>query len=131
MARFHPLEVLEVRHDTRDAVVVTLKPKKDSKELFQFIPGQYLTFRRKFDDTEVRRSYSICSGINDKDLQIAIKRIDGGAFSSLANDSLRAGDTLESMPPRGNFYVDSDVHDDRHYLSFACRSDIIRILSSN
>src|SRR5690625_3080561 len=57
MARFHPLEVLEVRHDTRDAIVVTLKPSQEAQELFQFIPGQYLTFRRKFDDTEVRRSY--------------------------------------------------------------------------
>jgi len=129
MARFHPLEVLEVRHDTRDAVVVTLKPKKDSKELFQFIPGQYLTFRRKFDDTEVRRSYSICSGINDKDLQIAIKRVDGGAFSSWANESLRAGDTLEAMPPLGNFYVDSDPDEERHYLAFAGGSGITPVLS--
>ena len=27
MARFHPLDVVDVRRETRDAVVVTLKPR--------------------------------------------------------------------------------------------------------
>lgn len=129
MARFHPLEVLEVRHDTRDAVVVTLKPSEEAEELFQFIPGQYLTFRKKFDDTEVRRSYSICSGIDDGVLQIAIKRVDGGAFSSWANESLKPGDTLEAMPPLGNFYIDPAPEEERHYLAFAGGSGITPVLS--
>src|SRR5690625_7733497 len=89
MARFHPLEVLEVRHDTRDAIVVTLKPSQEAQELFQFIPGQYLTFRRKFDYNEVRRSYSICSGIDEGILQIAIIRLADGAFSSWVTESLK------------------------------------------
>lgn len=129
MARFHPLEVVNVRQDTRDAIVVTLKPAPDAKELFQYIPGQYLTFRRKFDDTEVRRSYSICSGINEEDLQIAIKRVDGGAFSSWANESLKAGDVLEAMPPMGNFHVASAPDEARHYLAFAGGSGITPVLS--
>lgn len=129
MARFHELEVVAVRHDTRDAIVVTLKPAPESKELFQYIPGQYLTFRRKFDDTEVRRSYSICSGIDEPDLQIAIKRVDGGAFSTWANESLKAGDVLEAMPPLGNFYVAPGPDEARHYLAFAGGSGITPVLS--
>ena len=62
MARFHSLDVVDVRRETRDAVVVTLKPRDEDAALFDFTQGQYLTFRRKFDDDELRRSYSICAG---------------------------------------------------------------------
>ena len=62
MARFHPLDVVDVRRETRDAVVVTLKPRDADAALFDFTQGQYLTFRRKFDGDELRRSYSICAG---------------------------------------------------------------------
>ena len=46
MARFFPLEVVDVRRETRDAVVLTLKPRDSDAARFDFIPGQYLTFRR-------------------------------------------------------------------------------------
>ena len=62
MARFHSLEVTDVRHETRDSVVLTLKPRENERALFDFTQGQYLTFRRQFDGTELRRSYSICAG---------------------------------------------------------------------
>jgi len=60
MSRFHPLTVTEVARDTSDSVVVTLRP--EDAGAFQFIQGQYLTFRRDFGGQEVRRSYSICAG---------------------------------------------------------------------
>src|SRR3981081_3814448 len=65
MASFYPLHVTHIRPDTRDAVVVTLRPADEHKELFRFKAGQYLTFRRKLDDEELRRSYSICSAEQD------------------------------------------------------------------
>lgn len=54
MPRFHPLEVTDVRRETRDAVVVTLKPRAEDAENFGFTQGQYLTFRRDFDGEELR-----------------------------------------------------------------------------
>ena len=92
MARFHSLDVVDVRRETRDAVVVTLKPRDEDAALFDFTQGQYLTFRRKFDDDELRRSYSICAGRDEGHLQVGIKRVDGGAFSTWANEELKAGD---------------------------------------
>ena len=65
MARFHSLDVVDVRRETRDAVVVTLRPRDEDAPLFGFKQGQYLTFRRRFDDDELRRSYSICAGLDD------------------------------------------------------------------
>ena len=86
MARFHCLDVVDVRRETRDAVVVTLKPRDEDAGLFDFTQGQYLTFRRRFDDEELRRSYSICAGKGEGFLQVGIKRVDGGAFSTWANE---------------------------------------------
>jgi len=40
MARVYPLEVTEIRKETRDAVVVTLKPQTDAAAQFDFTQGQ-------------------------------------------------------------------------------------------
>lgn len=127
MARFHELTVTEVANTTRDAVIVTLAPKAGND--FDFIQGQYLTFRRKFGDEELRRSYSICSGPDDDVIQVGIKKVDDGAFSSWANDHLKPGDVLETMSPMGNFHIELDANANRHHLAFAAGSGITPILS--
>ena len=129
MARFHSLDVVDVRRETRDAVVVTLKPRDEDAGLFDFTQGQYLTFRRRFDEEELRRSYSICAGKGEGFLQVGIKRVDGGAFSTWANESLVAGEVLEAMPPMGNFHTPLDPDAARHYLGFAGGSGITPVLS--
>ena len=129
MARFHPLEVTDVRRETRDAVVLTLKPRHEDATLFDFTQGQYLTFRRQFDGVELRRSYSICAGKDEGVLRVGIKRVDGGAFSNWANESVKPGEILEAMPPMGAFYLPIDPGVARHYLAFAAGSGITPVLS--
>lgn len=129
MARFHPLEVTEVRRDIRDAVVVTLRPRQEDQAAFDFTQGQYLTFRRQFDGEELRRSYSICTGKDEGVLRVGIKRVDGGCFSTWANETLKVGDTLEAMPPAGTFFTRLDPELSKHYLGFAGGSGITPILS--
>ena len=129
MARFHSLDVVDVRRETRDAVVVTLKPKSEDAALFDFTQGQYLTFRRKFDDDELRRSYSICAGRGDGHLQVGVKRVDGGAFSTWANEELKPGTTLDAMPPMGRFFTAIEPDVDKTYLGFAGGSGITPLLS--
>ena len=73
-------------------------------DTFAFIQGQYLTLDQSINGEQVRRSYSICSGLDDGHLRVAIKHVQGGVFSSWANQELKAGDVLEVMPPRGNFF---------------------------
>ncbi len=127
--RFHPLEVTEIRRETRDAVVLTLAPPADAVGAFDFTQGQYLTFRRDFDGTELRRSYSICAGKDEGCLKVGIKRVDGGAFSSYANEELKVGDMLEAMPPMGKFFAPIDPATARTYLGFAGGSGITPVLS--
>ncbi len=127
MARFHDLTVTDVHKTIRDAVVVTLKP--DTPEDFDFIPGQYLTFKRDFDGAELRRNYSICAGKDDGVLQIGIKRVDGGTFSTWANEALQVGDTLQAMPPAGTFHTPIEPAKAKAYLGFAGGSGITPVLS--
>ncbi len=129
MARFHDLEVTDVHKTIRDAVVVTLKPVNGSADEFDFTQGQYLTFRRDFDGEELRRSYSICAGKDEGILQVGIKRVDGGAFSTWANSDLKVGDKVQAMPPMGSFYTAIDPSAEKHYLGFAGGSGITPVLS--
>lgn len=129
MARFHPLKVTDVRRETRDAVVLTLAPRDEDRALFDFTQGQYLTFRRDFDGEELRRSYSICAGLDEGCLRVGIKRVDGGAFSTWANENLAPGDEIDAMPPMGKFFTPIDAGAVREYLGFAGGSGITPVLS--
>lgn len=129
MARFHSLTVTDIRRETRDAVVVTLRPSDEDRAVFDFTQGQYLTFRRKFEDEELRRSYSICAGKDEGVLKVGIKRVEGGSFSTWANENLKVGETLEAMPPMGAFFTQLEPEASRHYLGFAGGSGITPVLS--
>jgi ring-1,2-phenylacetyl-CoA epoxidase subunit PaaE len=129
MSRFTPLEVTDVRRETRDAVVLTLKPDPADTEVFAFTQGQYLTFRRMFGAEELRRSYSICSGVEDGCLKVGIKRVEGGAFSTWANEEVKVGDHIDAMPPMGRFFTPIDPSAAKTYLGFAAGSGITPVIS--
>jgi ring-1,2-phenylacetyl-CoA epoxidase subunit PaaE len=94
-----------------------------------FSAGQYLTLRATIDGQDVRRSYSICSAPADGPLQVGIKHLPGGIFSSWANTVVQEGDTLLVMPPEGRFGVALDPATSRVYTAFAAGSGITPILS--
>lgn len=129
MSRFHPLVVKEVRRETRDAVSIAFEVPEALHEAFQFTQGQYLTLRHELAGEEVRRSYSICTGIHEGEIRVAVKLVPGGAFSTFANESLKVGDTLDVMPPQGKFFVPLDPSRKGHYLAVAAGSGITPILS--
>lgn len=129
MAKFHTLDVIDVQKTIRDAVVITLAPRNGAAADFDFTQGQYLTFRRDFDGEELRRSYSICAGKDDGILRVGIKRVEGGSFSNWANENVNPGDTLEAMPPMGNFHAPIDAAAEKQYLAFAGGSGITPVLS--
>ena len=127
MSQFLPLMVTEIHHTIRDAVVLTLKPAEP--EAFAFTQGQYLTFKQDFDGTELRRNYSICAGLDDGILQVGIKKVEGGAFSTFANTQLKVGDTLHAMPPQGKFFTKIEPNKAKNYIGFAGGSGITPVLS--
>jgi ring-1,2-phenylacetyl-CoA epoxidase subunit PaaE len=129
MSKFHPLRVAGLERETRDAVAITFAVPPALHEQFRYVQGQHLTLRAAVDGHDLRRSYSICSAVQDDALRIAVKRNPGGAFSNWANDTLKVGDTLDVMPPLGHFNVALDPAARRHYVGFAAGSGITPMLS--
>lgn len=141
MSKFHRLPVARVDRETRDAVAITFAVPEALRDQFRWQAGQHLTLRADVGGEDLRRSYSICSAIQDAQLRIAIKRSPGGAFSNYANDAIKAGDTLDVMPPLGHFNlpsaaavpsaatVPSGAPAPRHFVAFAAGSGITPILS--
>jgi ring-1,2-phenylacetyl-CoA epoxidase subunit PaaE len=127
--RFHRLAVSDLRREATDAVSLRFAIPKELEEDYRFSPGQYLTLRTTMDGEEVRRSYSICSGPDDGELRIAVKKVDGGAFSSWAADELKCGDELDVMTPTGRFGVAPAPSEARIHVGFAAGSGITPILS--
>ena len=127
--RFHRLAVDDLRRETADAVSITFAIPQELAGDYSFLPGQYLTLRTTMDGEEVRRSYSICSGPDDGELRIAVKKVDGGAFSSWAAEELKTGDELDVMTPTGRFGIAHAPDQARLYVGFAAGSGITPILS--
>jgi ring-1,2-phenylacetyl-CoA epoxidase subunit PaaE len=129
MSRFHALTVSDIERTTADCAVVTLNVPEYKQTDFRFKQGQYLTLKKQIDGEDVRRTYSLCSCPFDNKWSVAIKQIDGGLFSTFANNELQVGDELEAMPPAGDFYVEVDPTKARNYIAFAAGSGITPILS--
>jgi ring-1,2-phenylacetyl-CoA epoxidase subunit PaaE len=129
MIHFHNLTVKKVVRETDDCVSVTFSVPDNLQEIFRFKPGQSLTFRKSLAGEEVRRSYSICSAPADGVLRVAIKKVEGGLFSTWANEALKPGDVLEVMPPVGSFGTELHPENKKAYVAFAAGSGITPVLS--
>jgi ring-1,2-phenylacetyl-CoA epoxidase subunit PaaE len=126
---FHPLRVRAIVPDTDEAVIVAFDVPPALRDVFSFNQGQYLTLRTEVDGTDLRRSYSICAGIDDGELRVGVRKVAGGLFSNWINQRLKPGDEVQVMPPQGRFFVPLDPSAHRHYLGIAGGSGITPILS--
>ena len=126
---FHPLRVRAIEPDTAEAVIVSFDVPPELREVFGFTQGQYLTLRTDIDGQDLRRSYSICAGVDDAELRVGVRKVNGGVFSNWINSQLQVGDTLQVMAPQGRFFVPLQPTAQRHYLGIAGGSGITPILS--
>jgi ring-1,2-phenylacetyl-CoA epoxidase subunit PaaE len=127
--RFYTLTVSDIRHETDDAVSLAFTVPAGLHDAYRYTPGQYLTLRATIDGEDVRRSYSICSGLGDGELRVVIKRLAGGAFSGWASEQLRVGDTLSVMTPTGRFGVPIAPDSARTLVAFAAGSGITPVMA--
>ena len=127
--KFFDVEVESVEKTTPDCSIVSFKINNGLSENFKFIQGQYLTLKAQINGEDVQRSYSLCSAPHDNEWRVAVKKVEGGKFSTYVNDHLKAGDVLKVMAPDGRFYVDIDPQSDRDYIAFAAGSGITPVYS--
>jgi ring-1,2-phenylacetyl-CoA epoxidase subunit PaaE len=126
---FHTLKIKEVRKETTDCVSILFDIPEHLTPNFTFKQGQYLTLKANVEGEEIRRSYSICSAPFENELRIAIKKVEGGKFSTFTNEKLKKGDTLEVASPDGRFTTLLNFNHKKHYVLIAAGSGITPILS--
>lgn len=129
MSKFHRLKIKDIYKETDDCSVINFDVPSDLSEEFKFRQGQHLTLKAYIDGEDTRRSYSLCSSPLDAEWKVAVKLIPGGKFSTLVNERLKTGDTLEVMAPSGTFGVDVQPANEKNYLFFAAGSGITPMLS--
>lgn len=126
---FHPLKVKDIKRETQDCVSISFDIPKELSNEFQFKQGQSLTLRKILQGEEIRRSYSICTSPLDNEVRVAVKKVQGGLFSTFANTELKPGDVIEVMPPSGNFYTELEASNKKNYVAFAAGSGITPVIS--
>ena len=129
--RFQELAVKRVSPEAAGAVAITFDIPPADRERFAFEPGQFLTVRATIDGQDVRRNYSISSPrsrlARNGELEIGVRPVEGGLFSNWAARAIKAGDTLQVMPPDGRFVIRKKRA--IHRVGFAAGSGITPILS--
>ncbi len=129
MTSAHSLKVIEKRVLTPSSVELSFQLPQELLKHYAFQAGQYLTLAHQIEGKEVRRSYSLCSAPCQNTWKVGIKKVEGGLFSTWANDHLEVGESLKVFAPQGKFVINPTANDSSHYLAFAAGSGITPIMS--
>ena len=122
------LPVVDVVHETADAVSDSLGIPDEHREVFAFRPGQFLTLAIPSDTMGlVARCYSMSSTpLRPDPVTVTVKRTPEGFGSIWVHDHLRVGDKVRVLAPSGIFTPRS-LDDD--LLLFGAGSGITPIMS--
>ena len=126
MYEFHKVKLKDIQQETSNAVIWTLDIPVYFKPTFIWQAGQHLTFKKEVNGEEIRRSYSIVNPTNSEDIQVLIKKVEGGLFSEPAQTDYKIGESVEVMAPTGHFVM--VPQDDKTYVMFAAGSGITPVL---
>jgi len=101
---YYRVTVKAVREETSDARSFVLAPERGETSLYNYTPGQFLSFRIPHNGGMIIRSYSLSSAPStDPDMTVCVKRVADGRGSNWFNDHLTAGARIESTRPAGRF----------------------------
>jgi len=128
MLTFHPLKVADVHPEGSDALCIAFDVPESLREAYRFLPGQHVGLRTHIGGQEVRRTYSICSNADDRQLRIGVRVHDNGSMSQHLASQLRIGDSIDVLTPTGRFFVEPNPSASRTYCAFAGGSGITPIL---
>ena len=106
--RGHRDFVVKEKQVESEQITSFLLAPADGKAVLDFLPGQYLNLHLsspKLAHKETRQ-YSLCQAANGKDYRIAVKREPNGVASNFMHDQVQVGDTLQVLPPSGDFFME-------------------------
>lgn len=99
-----PARIQRLERAAEDVMVMTLKLPANDR--FVFLPGQFVDLLLPQGK---RRSYSIaCSPSREGEIELHIRKLEGGFFSTQAFDTLKEKDILRFEGPLGTTYLRED-----------------------
>ena len=120
----HELIIKDVTPLTAEAVQISFDIPEELKKSFQYQAGQYLTLQVEVNGKQERRSYSICSGLQE-DLAIGVKKLEGGKVSTLLQQ-IQKDQKMIVFEPEGTFILKPEH---KKVVALAAGSGITPIMS--
>ena len=126
---FEKIKIKDIKKETPECVSIAFDMPALLQKKFAYKHGQHITLRSYINGEEIRRSYSLCSSPLSNEWRIAVKKTEGGIFSTHANEKLNIGDELELMPPMGSFFTELNKANKKSYVFIAAGSGITPVIS--
>ncbi|MGK3945180.1 2Fe-2S iron-sulfur cluster-binding protein [Streptomyces sp. RP5T] len=104
-----PVRICEIRQETPSTRTLVLEDTADEAKPFDFHPGQFFTLVTNIAGQPVRRAYSASSAPGATRLELTVKHVEGGQFSTHAHRDLHCGDRLAVRGPSGIFHAPAQV----------------------
>lgn len=112
-----------------DAAISLIMRRWDG-EVFEFIPGMFVTLLIDVDGKSFRRAYSISSPMQSADtITITVKRQPNGRVSNHICDHIKPGDSLSLLTPQGMFTHNPMSHAEKTVLFIGVGSGITPLFS--
>lgn len=105
--------------ETPDCISFTLT-SEEQNQVFNFIPGQFVTLGIEIEGKMEYRAYSLSSIPGETELQLTVKKVADGKVSNYLNNHLQTGQTLEVLPPAGQFHIERPHANKIVLLSAGC-----------
>ena len=126
----HALRVAEVIRETPSTCTFVLESPEGGAPAFSYRAGQHLTLLVDAGGTTHRRCYSFSTSPLAGGLPaITVKRMADGVVSRHLHERVRAGDTLVSLEPTGEFTLATDATASRHLVLVAGGVGITPLIS--
>ena len=124
----YSLTVSDIRQEANDAF--TIEFGNVPTVLRDFSAGQHLTIKATIKGEILYRTFSISSIPNTENfLTLTIKKIKNGKVTNYLAKNLKVGDSLEVTAPSGQFYLNAEPANQKHYVMIAGGSGITPIYS--
>ena len=121
-----PLVVRRVIDETADVKTFVFSAREP--RLFDYQPGQFLTFDFEIEGKPVNRCYTLASTpTRPHTLSITVKRVPGGAVSPWLHANLKPGMMVPVQGPMGSFT--NALHPAPNYLFLSAGSGITPLMS--
>lgn len=105
--RIVTLTVTQIERASPDVLHVTLAPTRLGECFCEFSPGQYIELWQP-NASHLSRAYSIANSPHgDGSIELHLRRVDGGRFTSWAFEEMKVGDQVQSRGPLGSFTMRS------------------------